>query len=55
MHPPNRYTQIIEHIFKRRYKHKSARVEFSRDDIVSAAKVLGIDLPKNLGDVIFAQ
>lgn len=53
MRSPNRYTQIIEHIFKRRYKHKSERVEFSRDDIASAAKVLGIELPKNLGDVIY--
>lgn len=49
-----RYGQIIERIFLSRFKKGATEVDFSRDDIVSTAKELGIDLPKNLGDVVYS-
>jgi len=50
----NRYSQIIEHIFRSRYKKGASKVEFSREEIVDAAKKLKIALPKNLGDVLYS-
>lgn len=49
----NRYSAIIESIFVSRFKEGSHSVEFSRDDIQKAALELGIDLPANLGDVLY--
>lgn len=51
---PNRYSRIIEHIFRSKYKKGATEVPFERDDIVKAALALKIDLPKNLGDVVYA-
>ncbi|GAB4454845.1 MAG: hypothetical protein OHK0029_10020 [Armatimonadaceae bacterium] len=50
----NRYANIIEHIFHSRYKAGARLVDFKREDIVSVANELGIQLPKNLGDVIYS-
>lgn len=50
----NRYERIIEEIFRLRYTQGSERVCFSREDIVTTANNLGIELPKNLGDVIYS-
>lgn len=49
-----RYVQLIEKIFLDRYKKGATRIEFDREDIPAAAKALGIDLPKNLGDVVYS-
>jgi len=54
MKPQNRYSAIIEHIFKSRYKSGMGDVDFMRDEMVSVAKKLGIELPKNLGDLIYS-
>lgn len=51
---PNRYAQIIEHIFRSRYQEGVREVPFEREDIEQAAASLGIKLPKNLGDVIYS-
>lgn len=51
---PNRYTAIIEEIFKSHYKEGSTVIEFSRDELTSTADRLGIPLPKNLGDVLYS-
>jgi hypothetical protein len=51
---PNRYAQIIERIFTSKYQAGDREVEFSRKDIEEAANALGINLPKNLGDVIYS-
>lgn len=51
---PNRYQALIEKIFLDRYATGSREVLFERDELVKAAKNLRIDLPKNLGDVIYA-
>lgn len=50
----NRYTAIIEHIFLSKYEEGATEVEFERDDIVDAATTLDIELPKNLGDVVYS-
>jgi hypothetical protein len=47
----NRYTQILEHIFHKKYKKGDSEIYFDRDEIRETAKELGIDLPKNLGDL----
>jgi len=50
----NRYSAIIEKIFFSRYSKGSEDISFERKDLERAAKELGIDLPKNLGDVIYS-
>lgn len=50
----NRYKAIIEKIFFDSYKHGSIEIEFDRDDLPRAAKALEVDLPDNLGDVIYS-
>lgn len=51
---PNRYESVIEHVFFAHHKAGATSVSFSRDDFVSAAKKLRVDLPKNLGDIIYS-
>lgn len=51
---PNRYTRIIEAIFANHYQEGMEKVPFSRDNIEDAAKQLNIDLPKNIGDVLYS-
>lgn len=50
----NRYAILIEKIFGDKFSPGSREVLFEREDIVEAAKAEGIELPKNLGDVIYA-
>jgi hypothetical protein len=50
----NRYEQIIERIFLAHYKRGSDEVTFDREEIPAVAKRLGIELPKNLGDLIYS-
>jgi len=50
----NRYSQIIEHIFRSKFSKGSTRVEFERTDIETAAAKLEIRLPRNLGDLIYS-
>ena len=50
----NRYTQIIEKIFLGHYKPGNTEVSFDRAEIANVAQDLGIQLPKNLGDVIYS-
>jgi hypothetical protein len=52
--PRNRYMQIIERIFFKHYKPGLSEVPFTRDDIVKAASELKIDLPKNIGDLVYS-
>lgn len=48
-----RYQKLIETIFLERYSEGAQRVAFLRSDIVSTAEQLGVELPKNLGDVVY--
>lgn len=50
----NRYSAIIEEIFFDRYSEDDTTVAFTRINIEEAADKLDIELPKNLGDVIYA-
>lgn len=50
---PNRYSTIIERIFFSHYSVGVMQFEFSRTEIVSTAQELEIDLPKNIGDLIY--
>ena len=51
----NRYLQIIESIFDKHYKRGATAIEFTREDIVTAAQRLKVALPKNLGDVLYSS
>ncbi len=50
----NRYSQIIEKVFARHYKTDDEEVRFTRDEFENIAKELNINLPKNLGDIIYS-
>jgi hypothetical protein len=50
----NIYSQIIEKIFFRHYKKSVTEIPFSRSEIIEVAKELNIELPRNLGDVIYS-
>lgn len=54
MTEPNRYSQIIEEVFRSHFKPGTIEVPFEREDLVRVAKRLGVRLPKNLGDVIYS-
>ena len=49
-----RYAALIEHIFHARFDDQTNIVNFNREELVSAAEMLQIKLPKNLGDVIYS-
>lgn len=49
----NRYSKIIEKIFFDHYRRGDTRIDFTREEIETAASKLKIGLPKNLGDLIY--
>jgi hypothetical protein len=49
----NRYEKLIERIFLGHYTGQD-RFEFKRTELESGAAELGLELPKNLGDVIYS-
>jgi hypothetical protein len=51
---PNAYTRIIETLFLQHYTTGDTEVHFDRSELIVVAKQLGIDLPKNLGDIIYS-
>jgi len=53
MSTTNRYQAIIERIFKDNFQGND-EFEFDREDVVSVAGAVNMDLPKNLGDVIYS-
>lgn len=50
----NRYGQIIEKIFFENWAQGATEVEFERPDLIRVATELGIELPRNLGDVLYS-
>ncbi|BAQ67791.1 hypothetical protein [Rhodovulum sulfidophilum] len=50
----NRYQALIEKIFFDHYSEGATELGFSRQEIKDAARDLGIELPDNLGDVIYS-
>ncbi len=49
-----KYVPIIERIFASKFRKGLREIEFARDEITRAAQELKIELPKNLGDVIYS-
>lgn len=52
--PENRYLQIIKKIFTSHHKPGIEEFTFERNELIEVAKQLGVELPKNLGDVIYS-
>ena len=50
----NRYSAIIEKIFANHYAKKGDAFEFTRGEFEGVASELGIQLPKNVGDLIYS-
>ena len=50
----NRYDRLIEKVFFDNYKEGEFEVSFDRKEFEDAAKDLNIQLPKNLGDIIYS-
>ena len=50
----SRYARMVERVFLAKHASGDETVDFTRDDLVEAAKALGIDLPKNVGDVVYS-
>ena len=54
---PNRYGQIIEHIFfhpESGYRPGAMELPFARNEMKGAAAALNIALPDNIGDIVYA-
>lgn len=51
---PNRYVAIIEAIFLKGYKKGMKELPFDREDLFKQAGKLGIDMPKNAGDLVYS-
>ena len=54
MHEPNRYEQILTKVFFDKYVHGSRQVEFTRQDLIDAAEELGLERPRNMGDIPYS-
>lgn len=54
--PPalNRYSAIIAKVFENHYRPKLESFEFTRSEFEGVATGLGIQLPKNVGDLIYS-
>jgi len=50
----NRYQAIIAKVFGNNYRTGVTEFEFTRTEFVAIAEKLKIDLPKNIGDVIYS-
>ena len=50
----NRYSQIIERIFGNHFTEGACEVIFDRQEIADVAQELGMERPKNLGDVVYS-
>lgn len=52
--PMGRYALLIERVFLDRYVKGATEVSFSREDIIFAAQQLAVEVPKNVGDVLYS-
>ncbi|MEW6412780.1 MAG: endonuclease [Candidatus Zixiibacteriota bacterium] len=50
----SKYNEIIERIFLSKFRSGASEISFERSDIVAVAEDLGIEYPKNLGDVVYS-
>lgn len=49
----NTYDQIIEHVFFRHMQPGAQSFTFDRDELEDGARALGLQRPRNLGDVLY--
>lgn len=49
----SRYVRIIEAVFERYWKRGRTEFTFERDELIQVCRHLGIEPPKNLGDIIY--
>jgi hypothetical protein len=49
----SRYVKIIEAVFQRYWKKDTTEFKFERDELKQVCAELKIEVPKNLGDVIY--
>jgi len=49
----SRYDSIMSWIFERKHRKGAKEVAFGREDLLAASQALGIDVPKNLGDIVY--
>src|SRR2546425_846464 len=54
MSQTNAYSLIIAEIFNSKFKEGMREVEFLRDELVKVGNELKIDVPKNLGDLVYS-
>lgn len=57
LEPPknlNRYSAIIDRVFQNHYSPHVDSFEFTREELVTVAAELGLQLPKNIGDLIYS-
>ena len=54
MNEPNRYEQILTKVFFDKYVRGSRQVEFTRQDLIDAAEELGLERPRNVGDIPYS-
>lgn len=52
--PDNRYSQIVERIFAAHYASGANEVPFDRQELADEAQALGLERPKNLGDIVYS-
>lgn len=52
--PQNRYNALIEKIFFDHYRLDETEFEFARSEIKDSATQLGVQLPDNIGDVLYS-
>lgn len=50
----NIYKSLIEKIFFDRYRKGATKLTFARIDLEKAARTLKVNLPKNLGDIVYS-
>jgi hypothetical protein len=48
------YGAVIEHLFFSRHRRDVREIEFDRAEIATAASGLGLDVAKNLGDLVYS-
>jgi hypothetical protein len=53
-HVNNRYGQLIEDVFFNHYQSGVKEVSFLREEFIATAAKLQIELPRNIGDVIYS-
>ncbi len=50
----DRYSRIIETIFLEHYREGADNIAFGREELSETARQLGIEAPRNLGDIVYS-